>query len=530
MAGHDDETRPPKRNRADDDRYLDERGRHREDAQSRKEHTRRETSSHRDSPLPNGKAMARSGSNRGTSPGSRPRGESVNGARPSLTGSNRGTPTKQLTPSKSSVPPLLSPLRLGFDGDDGGAKGAKKRRDPSPERSPRPRKSETQSEGRRPKAKLPPLLSPTLPPIVEAALQRQRKDPDEFDDGEHKKQKSVYDYTDDEQPMKKERKRFMVHLKIRKAYRADFRRLMALAPRDAGSQARKRPLGHADSGAEPVAMKKSRSSDMHMSSRNLGPATPPRQGATTSMSRVNSNSSVAQTPGDSAAHHPTPSGMNDKRTNGQDANTANILKEREDRMSKLGRRLKHDADVAFRGQQTPNSGRSAEASPEKGYLLGLESILAFMLGFQALGQLRTMSKKPNDPSAWKSLLPYMEYLKREIGRNQPNRSKYLPLWAMLALFHAMATEEGVKCYLTLEKNTPFPTSDLIQLEKLRSRAWTSVKEENAGIDDNRYKADVHPWTTLDEVAASAIRVLRRWAADEDLEWSPEITSRDYTRH
>lgn len=569
VGDHDEDFRPQKRSRPENGRRLsDERATSRDDP-----HRRRDQPSHRDSPLLNGKSSLKAAS-RSRSPAPRSHGDAVNGSRSQATGSNKATPTKES--NKTVVPPLLSPLHHIFDEDASPSKNDRKRSD---DKSPRPRKpDQAPTEHKKPKAalKLPPLLSPTLPPMVEAEFQRRNRDPFDFDDDElldnereapakkKKRAPSVSD-SDEEQPLtrprKPEPKRMMVTIRIPKSQRKMVKRILAMPPsRDSGrndyeratdderTHARKRPANHADVFADSVAMKKSRSSDVPSSSRSLAPTTPPRKsggggGGGTAMSRGNSSNSVAQTPGDNVNATPSTAG-HEPSSQKPDAKT---LRDKEMRMIELGRRLKHDADLAINGRRSsgssktnndasgsnasrPRAGSNGEQPNRKlGYILSLESTMAFMQGFQAQNQQRGLHAKKLDPAGWASLFPFIDYLQKELQRHLPSR-RYAPPYALLLLLQATAVDELIRCYLSLDDASAaqlISAADLIRYERKRSTSLLRVRDAAASIENPRLRAEVPAGASLDEVTETALRVMRRWCSEEDVTWTTEIGPRDY---
>lgn len=467
------------------------------------------------------------------------------------------TPTKES--SKTVVPPLLSPLHSIFDDHTSPPKNEKKKMD---DRSSKPRKLEVSPERKRPKntVKLPPLLSPTLPPIVEEALRRQKQgssesgDEQSRDSGELplKKKKRTYSFTESEEelplarPKKPASKELIVTLKIPKSQRKTFKRILALPPTrdssrhdyeratdDERSMSRKRPAGHADIVAGSVAMKKSRSSDNP--SRSTAPTTPPRKSSATAMSRGNSHNSIAQTPGDTI--NVTPSAANQESSK-PDAKT---LREKEVRLIELGRRLKHHADLAINGHRSPgsshanthrprsSSNNSEQPNPKLGYILSLESTIAFMQGFQAQNQQRSLHSKKLDPGGWASLFPFLDYLQKELQRHLPSR-RYSPPYALLLLLQATAVDELMKCYLSLDDASAgqlISAADLVKYERKRSQSLLRIRDTAANIDNPRLRAEVSAWATLDEVTETALQIMRRWCRDENVDWTTEIGPRDY---
>ncbi|PNP50841.1 hypothetical protein THARTR1_08462 [Trichoderma harzianum] len=588
VADPDDESRPQKRSKPDSSKHVDDRVQHsRDDAQKRKDKTSsaasRDAPSHKDdrpsasgansSSLPNGRALLKGavGSSRNnTSPAHRPRGDSLNGVRPAGSGSNRVTPTKAEA-SRSTVPPLLSPLHLTFEDREAedrslAKQNKKKPRDDSSERTKSPnrqhKKSESISELKRQKspARIPPLLSPTLPPIVEAALQLRKKASMEPLEGKplkskderekeppplpSKKKKPVVDYSDDEdEPLQQKlRKPLIVKLKVPKKLRRDFKRILALssstaarkelqaqnqehsaAPEDSiqPPPARKRPVApDTAASSESTAQKKPKVPEIPSSSRLPAPTTPSKKGATT-MSRVSSSNSLAQTPGDTVNATPSASASSAGRVNGQDAgrsesSEARAMREREARFSTLGRRLKHEADTAMRG----GAGGSREPDLNRGYVISVESLLAFMAGFQAQNIYRGLCNKRSDPTGWSSLFPLLEFIQGQMKRQEAHTRRFLPLYVLVLNLNVMANTELIRCHVATE-NPLLPPPDWVRLERSRLRLYSQINEALNNIENHSLRLQVQPHQSLDEMMAETLRVLRHWCHHEDVYWTPD---------
>lgn len=499
----------------------------------------------------------------------------MNGARPTGTGSNRVTPTKPEVP-KSTVPPLLSPLHLTFEDRDAEdrslAKQNKKRfREESRERTKSPsrqhRKSESISELKRQKspARVPPLLSPTLPPIVEAALLLRKKASMESLDGKppkskdekekelpSKKKKPVVDYySDEDEPLlQKPRKSHVVHLKVPKKYRRDFKRILALSSSTAARKelqaqnqersaapeesiqpppARKRPVVPADAAAssESTSQKKPKVPDIPNSSRLPAPTTPSKKGATT-MSRVSSSNSLAQTPGDTVNATPSASASSDRRVNGLDAHRpespeARAMREKEARFSALGRRLKHEADTAMRGggRRSPGvNGHSREPDLNKGYVISVESLLAFMAGFQAQNIYRGLCNKRSDPTGWTSLFPLLDFIQGQMKRAEVHSRRFLPLYVLVLNLNVMAITELIRCHVAVENST-LPQPDWFRLERSRLRLYSQINEALNAIENPTLRFSLPHHASLDDMTSATLRILKNWCRHEDVEWAPD---------
>ncbi|TFB04666.1 hypothetical protein CCMA1212_002984 [Trichoderma ghanense] len=590
VADLDDDSRPQKRSRPDGGKYVDDRAPlARDDAQRRKDRAlttaSRDAPHHRDdrppapvansSSLPNGRALLKSamGSSRNNaSPAHRPRGDSINGVRPTGSGSNRVTPTKAEA-QKSSVPPLLSPLHLTFDDRDAEdrslAKQNKKRSQEEPHAQPKSpsrqhKKSESTSELKKQKSplRLPPLLSPTLPPVVEAALQLRKKgslellegkpakgkDDKEKEPPSKKKRPVANDYSDDDEDdeplLQRPRKSLVVTLKVPKKLRRDFKRILALssstaarkelqaqnqersaAPEDSFQPppARKRPVVPGDAAGTretSTSQKKPRVPDIPSSSRLPAPTTPSKRGAT-SMSRVSSSNSLAQTPGDNTVNAtPSAPASSDRRVNGQAMNhpesvEARAMRDKEARLSTLGRRLKHEADTAMRGGANGN-----EPDLKRGYAISVESLLAFMAGFQAQNMYRGLCNKRSDPSGWSSLFPLLEFIEGQMKRQEAHTRRFLPLYMLVIHIHLLAITELIRCHVAVENST-ITVTDFARLERTRFRLWGQLSETLNNIENPALRLDIPQQEPLDDGLSAIHRMLIDWCHHEDVDWTPD---------
>ncbi|KJZ80389.1 hypothetical protein HIM_00239 [Hirsutella minnesotensis 3608] len=593
LADIEDEIRPQKRPRPDDRRPDDRRPierlpPYRDDAARRKDRPQqssrdplpqrddRPTSS---SSLPNGRTNLKAGAHpaRNPSPGGRPRGDGVNGTRLPPSGTNRGAPSK-VDSSKSYVPPLLSPLHLSFDGhdrpgpddDDLAHKKERKRRDDSgetgtipkaakkPEPLPGPKKNKTSLV-------IPPLLSPTLPPAVEAELQRRQKaspEPAEEKakdkrDAEGIKRRPNASANDDDSGRASQRKRFTVTLQVPSHLIPSFKRILAPPAgrktaqgqgpergrerdreRDRGGsveaahnvQARKRPAGSNDGFQEQAATKRPRSSDVARVAAT--PSTPSKRPP--AMSRVSSSNSLAQTPGETMSATPVAAPSAERRPNGQDHSghrpdrpESKFLIQREERLREKAIDLKHCADAAMRSHRSPSmKGKLGESRIKLGMALGVESIIAFVMTFYSHNVSRSYMSRRIDHSLWESMFPLIDYLQSEIRGS--NLSNHQPLTCVLSLLHAICLDEVIKAVCTSDNPPPLPTPDaLLKMERRRIRMWAMARETSVALNNPAYRLQVSAWYNIDDITDAAMRMLRAWCSEERVDWTPEAMLKEY---
>ncbi|CAI0649731.1 unnamed protein product [Colletotrichum noveboracense] len=555
----DGDLRPQKRARPEASTPLDDRSRTpRDDTPKRKElHTSLDRTPQKDSKsgaasssLPNGRSALKAalGSGANKSPVSRARGDSINGNRPSpsLSGKSKTDPS-----SRSAMPPLLSPLHLPNDSDS--HPKDKRRRDDNgePNRPPKPSRAEPPPppppKRQKSPVRLPALLSPTLPPALEEELARMKKTPTKGSTPSQKLHPPesptsnkrppviVKDEEEDRKDVKdkikeKPRNRLMVTLKYPRKISKTVQRLLALPPKKdtikkersvsieppAPPQARKRPIGSTENVGDSIAVKRPRTSEVS-SSKLVTPSTPSK--AATSMSRVASSNSV-NTPGDGSGHTPAapPSADRDRpqtRDVREPYNPLKIqaLRERYARFSKLGTKLKHDRDMLLE-RKNDRSGHSSDSDSKLGVILGLETALAFMIGFRAVVDARSIESKAQDPKQWGSILPVLNVMRPELRRSGPLEALF---WQIQGVIH----EELLRCYWSID---PSPHAvAIIGHERGRSNAWKSAQDFAERVEDSAMRANMGPWTTVEEAVSSALRIMRRWAHQEHVSWRAEVT-------
>lgn len=523
--------------------------------------------------MPNGRVVHKGALHptRNPSPGSRSSGDAVNGIRPHSSGGNISSVPAKSDTSKSYVPPLLSPLKLSFDGhsrphpdeDDLGAK-RDKRRDESGDAasaSKPVKKTEPSATSKKNKLVIPPLLSPTLPPIVEAELRRRKKaspeSPDEKDKEVPGSKRRLVAGVNGEGPHRlRHRRRLLVVFAIPKHLRQPVKKIIGPSTdrRDAhardgergrepgkkrdrpgcdeasqANQARKRPAGSADGASEAVAAKRPQTSDMARVTAT--PSTPSKR--STAMSRVSSSNSMAQTPGE--VINATPSV--DRRANGLDASWQRLdwpeikaLGEREVSLKRKAVSLKHDSDQAMRNPHGSPSDTGAWLKPGESqiklkYALCVESIIAFVMSFQAQNAWRTMSNKPTDYHSWDSVLPLLEHTQNEMRTHGLNSK---PLYVLLLLLHSIVLDEVLKGYSNLDSPTTHISLEaVLRLERKRARIWPTIREQGAHIADPALRVDASAWFSIDDITGAGLRILRTWCSEERVDnWTPEPMLKD----
>lgn len=583
LVDPDDDSRSQKRSRTDGRNAHDDAVRQsRDEAPRRKDRDSLAPSDHRSdrdrdggrfptpSSLTNGRnVLKNTTSARNSSPAGRARGSSVNGVRPAHSASAKNTPTKVDVSSRPSLPPLLSPLHLNLDSRDASDRDKKRAREDAVDgtKPSKPKRLDEPPRQRRERspARIPPLLSPTLPPLIESELSKRAKVGGKGDKNRETREKEErHDVRsnderyreersstgrksrpeqDEEEPVRKERqKSLIVTLPIPRSLRARVRNLLAQPParkeppsanlEAQSGQAKKRPAAASETIADSISVKRPRTSSMSQPNRLPPPPSTPSKRGTTAMSRVSSSNSQVHTPGDVASATPAPLASAERPVNGNDGSRQAKLEdaaaqEREhQRFSNLGRHLKHNGDIVMKkaAAQAANGSREMDSSYKLGYVLSVESILAFMTGFQALNMNRNLLGKVRDSKGWESLFPLLEFLQRAF---RADLRRYRILYTLILMLHAVTVEEVIKCYTTYDNPSNHVTLQaLIQHERNRTRLWQLVRDANAAIETDYLCANITPWSTIDDISASVLRVLRRWCEDENVKWAPEMNSRN----
>lgn len=420
--------------------------------------------------------------------------------------------------------------------------------------------------------RLPALLSPTLPPQIEAELSKRVKQdaksdgksdpkPQEDRDGEERSErrseerpkedrasstiarKAPVEQDDDDSGGKEKRKSLVVTLYISKRIRQSVKRYLALPPRKEPTrqersvsseappaQAKKRPASTTETIADSISVKRPRTSSISGSSRLPPPPSTPSKKGTAAMSRVSSNNSQVHTPGDAATATPSAPPSSDRpMANGTDGARADkaefkAMVARQTHFASLGRRLKHKGDQATKRSAQAN-GSMQHREVKLGHVYTVESIIAFMTSFQALNISRGLSGKVYDAASWASLFPLLEFLQKEVRRLDMRRCQ--PLYALILMLHAVSIEEVIKSYGTFDNPGAHITiQDLVKHERNRARIWPLVREANEAIESSSLRVSIMPWSTLDEISTSALRILRHWCADENVEWTPDVNLKD----
>lgn len=488
----------------------------------------------------NGRSMLKAAmsSAQNGSPNARPRASSLNGSRAESGGSSKSTPIKTQTPSsgtkptvppllsplhsssgtKASVPPLLSPLHISFGASDAPKKPARapKKEEQSARDRPTPKgKSEKPAAAKKVKSPLviPPLLSPTLPPIIEEELLRRKKATSKVSGSkspEHSKntKRTQVASKDVEKP---KRERYIVTLKYPKRLAKRVERLLALPGKNERSAAaekqqppqasKKRPL---QSGGPPemsgdalgiltTAMKRPRKTEA--SKTAPVPSTP---------SRPPSAAGHVNTPGDSGLGSSQPTQA-----------TSDYLKQRGDRYIALGTKLKHRRDhiaKQFPANQLP------DAEHKLTVVTGIEATLSYMVGFKSLFEFRRGERKQPDPGVWRTLVPFVTELHRQ--------AKKLPFaHALLLILHELILQELLTCLYLGDLRAQGAVADLQQAGTSQFNLRRQILGVYRQAEESGPKLPaLNVGVPFDEGICRALEAVGAWAENEGLEWKASLSA------
>lgn len=435
------------------------------------------------------------------------------------------------------VPDLLSPLRLGLGEEQGDPEW--KLAEKGEEARAREADDNSMSKKQKLLKRIPPLLSPTLPPIIEEELARWLKEfpPEDWSQEESQASQSpadvqkgkglLCDANEEKRPSR------IVVLRYRKKNARTVSAILALPSkshkealkkersisleRTPPPHARKRPFPAEEQAFEPSS-KRSKPTAEPWSAKSGVPSTPLKNSGT-AMSRVTSNTSQAHTPGDptgftpSVADRPLTSSDNIDHASGAKAAT---LRQRQAEYTSLGGKLKHTKDDILRRRAGAAAALST-AEEKRVAALHFEMVLAYMVAFNALNQARALDRKVADITTWETLLPHLPELKHRLRRCRP-------LLALATQMHAVCLEQITHAFMTLDPTSvTLAHASWAKQEKRRVPTWAEAAALLEEVADDRMRASIGPWTAVDDAVASALAIMRRWADREGVSWRPEVT-------
>ncbi|KAI1381487.1 hypothetical protein F4677DRAFT_440702 [Hypoxylon crocopeplum] len=502
-------------------------------------------------PTTNGKPTLNSAASKGASP--RP-GAQVNGShKVNKTKDGADKKTESNSNSKTNyppnhVPPLLSPIDiLDYVDDDSRVPRPSPKKKPADSNNLKPTLKKGRDE-REPspasrKRKIPPLLSPTLPPIVLEELAKANKSGSSKDtsqrssqnsgspNGQKKATKSAKrEETIHVDSNKGQRESLVVTVKYKKKYGKSIERLLALPPASSSRKkgdllkkddranrdrsdslepgtARKRPVPAADT-SEPSKRPKT--------SETLRPSTPPRQSS--AMTRVASNSSQAGTPG---VVNGTPAAQPpERRRPPVDQEKLLKLQTRAANYIQLGTKLKHERDAVLK---KPTEG-VAERDRQIAIAAGIQCLVSFLLGFKLQSDASDLERKPSSTRALRELLMLFRVSRADCARHNPLTALVLRLQG-ICLVH-------IGRIMWAYPPDPEFSKDILANCKEQQDTWrlADSARKAMGVYDGHTKSEdggsvgklidrLGPWTIPEEAIPVTLEILRK-LMQANGQWKP----------
>ncbi|KAI0378354.1 hypothetical protein F5Y04DRAFT_148602 [Hypomontagnella monticulosa] len=487
-------------------------------------------------PTTNGRPSLGSAGSKGVSP--RP-GTQVNGAQ-KLAKSKDGGEKKSESNAKeksSFVPPLLSPIDMSDYMDESKAPRPSPKKKPADSHSLKPPlKKEREDHEPSPspkKRKIPPLLSPTLPPIVMEELARTNKTAPSKDSSQRSSQLSDSPNGQKKvaKPSKREdtihvdsnnkapRESLKVVLKYKRRNAKTVERLLALPPTPMGkkrgdllkreerasrdrsdslepSTARKRPIPATDTSE---AIKRPKTSE------TARPSTPPRQSS--AMTRVASNSSQAGTPG--VTNGLTPAAQPpERRRPPVDPEKLQRLHTKATSFIKLATKLKHERDDVMRKPPEGIPDRDRQVA----IAAGIQCLVSFLLGFKLQSDASDLERKPCSTRPLRELMPLFRVTRADCSRHNALTALILRLQGVCLVY--------IGRIMWSYPPDPDFAKEAIANSKDQQETWRQADgaRRAMGVFDGSPKSDggligklidrLGPWSTPEEAIPVTLEILR----------------------
>ncbi|KAH8196494.1 hypothetical protein TruAng_009324 [Truncatella angustata] len=495
------------------------------------------------------------------------RSSQVNGSSQKSVASKDNTTKKEKTnsgPKELKSIPMLSPLGPELGSRIPGYEQSPQIRAADKDVKPQSKRQQEELEAPTPKRRsdLPPLLSPTLPPVVrEAQAMAERKLNPPKDSTQRTTLLSNASGTAKKAPMKsireesihvetkKERKEEqatkIVKLKYPKRIAKTVSRLLALAPKKktetsrrdhlepprrddrtgrersdsleppSTATARKRPRTATDASEQPSAIKRPRTSDIAQ------PSTPARH--PTTMQRVASSSSQAGTPG--AANNLTPAApVPDRRSASVDPERANRLRQQHSTLTALGTKLKHQRDRIIKPRDGGGPLNSTARERNAVMATALQSLVAYLAGFKAMDDMRDAERKVRDPNIWKSMMPLMRAYRTDCSNSNQLMALFLRLHCITLLCYC-------RSLLSMGPDNAMNARELFQATRDQEQMWKIAGDARKRLEDNQSGDDggpvarlidrLGPWSSVEDVVSITLKILRKVMRLDDEKFTPE---------
>ena len=240
------------------------------------------------------------------------------------------------------------------------------------------------------------------------------------------------------------------------------------------------------------------------------------------MRRIDSGEGLARTPQTTSTS--TPASAEKLRSNGAEARPNPELEKQkaaEAKLFPLGTMLKRKMDSLLSPKNRDPSVTIPEPERKVGLCIGVESLMAYMLAFQARDRIAQLRAVTPDASTWESFVKLQAFL---VHGTKP----YIELFALVEQMGAVAREiwnRALVEHLALVK-------DGGKIEKLgkeirdNSRAkdatWSSVKRNEKVLKGLGVKSQIlGPWSGVQDAVTLAGTTLAAYCSRENLEWSPD---------
>ncbi|KAI1506301.1 hypothetical protein F5X99DRAFT_129969 [Biscogniauxia marginata] len=493
-------------------------------------------------PVTNGKRTTSITNNRGASPKPAPQ---VNGSHRNTT-SSQGTQKKTggSTPNSRSLPPLLSPTlaanvsALVKDDTKSSRIGLKKKPVETSSLKPPPRKLRDDgdpSPSPTKKRKIPPLLSPTLPPIVMQELAKVEKKP--LSKGSSQRSRQVSDSPTSVKKAFKPSKRgdtiyvehkkvqperYLVTMKYKKRMSKTIERLLALPPGGKKkSEALKRdgrPIrGSSDSVVPGTARKRPRtvtdaseSIKRPRTSENLRPSTPPRQSA--AMSRIASSSSQAGTPGMANNLTPAAQPLPEQRRlslNPEQMQKLRSLQGGHRLYMELGTKLKHERDAIMK---THDANRERER--QVAMAAGIQSVLSYMHAVKLQSDGFDLERQPRRLQSWKEVLALFRVVRLDCNINGQLTALLFRIQGICLVYLGRAMWHHLHD-LEIAREAVNNSKEQVEVWRLAANArkrlgvYDGSSDSTDGGSVGKLIDRLGPWSSPDEAIPIALEILRK---------------------
>jgi len=452
-------------------------------------------------------------------------------------------------PVSKAVPRLLSPLYfdgLAIDKSSDKVKEAPQESRPSPKKrpaegsnlKPQPKKMKDDrdpSPATKKRRTLPPLLSPTLPPIVMDELARieKKSGTPSKETGQRNSQgsdssvvvkKSAKPAREDIIHVgnkKEESAQCIVVMKYKKRHAKTIERLLNLPsgqkkktealkkdgrPRESSGSvepgtARKRPPTTTDAGE---ALKRPKTSD------NLRPSTPPKQSI--AMSRIASNSSQVGTPGVANGLTPSTQGPPERRREP-------VAPERLQRAQKLhsgykcfmelGTKMKHQRDAIMK-----NKVGVPDTEHQVAIAAGVQSLLLYMHAIKLQSDALDLEQQPRRLQSWREVLPLFRAIRADCSKHVQTSALLLRIQGIFMNYMGRA--------LWFVPPKPDVAEKLISASKEEAEVWRLAEQARRKLETCDNESDLSdggsvgklidrlgPWTSPEDAIPISLEVLRR---------------------